>query len=141
MYWLSRQVGAAGETPLIVQEIQQRIAEDRRLQDDLIRVLNHDLAPSKLFTIGLALSAAARTFAGGRGHRRLVLREAANLVSAEVANKSRSRAPASVRRSKQLEIPSACSRLQCQRSGSGATSSVGVPVGTPASRSYLMDIG
>jgi len=107
MYWLSQQVGAAGETPLIVQEIQQRIAGDRQLQDDLFRVLNHDLAPSKLFSTGLALSAAARTFAVGRGHRRLIVRQAADLVATAVANKSRSRAPASLRRSNQLELPAA----------------------------------
>jgi 2-polyprenyl-6-methoxyphenol hydroxylase-like FAD-dependent oxidoreductase len=89
MYWLAHDMGASGPAPLLVQELQRRIAADRQLTDTFLRVLNHDFAPSMLFTPSLALAATFRALLTHTGQRRVLLREARTLA----ANNWRRRAP------------------------------------------------
>ena len=89
MYWFAHDMGAAGPPPLLIQEIQRRIAADPELTDALLRVLNHELAPSTVFTPGLALAAACQALLTSPGQRRTLLREAQTLA----ANNWRRRAP------------------------------------------------
>ncbi|MGI8805627.1 MAG: hypothetical protein ACR2IN_08070 [Thermoleophilaceae bacterium] len=89
MYWFARDMGAPGPPPLLVQEIQRRIAADRQLTDGLLRVLNHDITPSTLFTPSLALAATSKALLTSPGQRRVLLREARTLA----ANNWRRRAP------------------------------------------------
>ena len=89
MYWFAHEMGAPGAPPLLIQEIQRRIAGDPQLTDGLLRVLNHDVAPSKLFTPSLALAAASKALLTSPGQRKAVLREAGTLA----ANNWRRRAP------------------------------------------------
>ena len=91
MYWFAHDMGAAGPTPLVVQEIQRRIAADRELTEGLIRVLNHDLAPSQAFTPALALAAASKALLVGRGRRRVVLREVRTILANQLRRRARGR--------------------------------------------------
>ena len=89
MYWFAHEMGAAGAPPLLVQEIQKRIARDPRLTERLVRVLNHELAPSEVFTPTLALASLYRALLTKKGHRRTLMREARKLA----VNNWRRRAP------------------------------------------------
>lgn len=84
MYWLSHDMGAPGPTPLLIQAVQRRIAGDPASLDALLRVINHDLPPSKLFTARLAASALGSALRSEPGRRRTLLREARDLVANEV---------------------------------------------------------
>jgi 2-polyprenyl-6-methoxyphenol hydroxylase-like FAD-dependent oxidoreductase len=84
MYWFAHDMGAAGRTPLLFQEIQHRIVSDERRSEGLMRVLNHDVEPSEVFTPGLVLAAMPRALLRHRGQRRTLLREARGLVSNEL---------------------------------------------------------
>jgi len=84
MYWFATDMGAAGPPPPVTAEIQRRIAADPRLTEALLRILNHDMPPSELFTPRLALGATARVLASRRGERRAALREFTDLVANEV---------------------------------------------------------
>src|SRR4051812_5407834 len=76
MYWFAHDLGAAGATPPLLREIQRRIAADPQLAEGLLRVLNHERAPSEVFTPRLALAATSTALVRCRGERRAVLREA-----------------------------------------------------------------
>lgn len=89
MYWFAHDMGAPGPPPLLIQEIQRRIAADPELTDALMRVFNHEIPPSTVFTPGLALSAAARALLTSPGQRRTLLSE----VQTVAANNWRRRAP------------------------------------------------
>ena len=84
MYWLSRQIGAAGHPRAVTAEIQRLLAADPQRIERLLRVIDHDLAPSRLFTPGLALHALARALRrpGGRadavGEAAILARDAAS---------------------------------------------------------------
>src|SRR3954452_23273508 len=80
MYWFAHDLGAPGPTPLIIQEIQRRAAGAPALTRGLIGVLNHEVAPSEVFTPSLALRGAASALRTGRGQRRVLLRELRQLV-------------------------------------------------------------
>lgn len=84
MYWLAHDMGAPGGTPRLVMEVQHHIAADPRKMADLVRVLNHDLAPSKLLKPSMALSVAAKAMARGRGHRRELARDARDAIGDEI---------------------------------------------------------
>jgi hypothetical protein len=61
-------------------EVQARIAASHRLTEDLIRILNHDLPPSRLATPSLVLPAFLAALKCERGKRFSILKEAAELV-------------------------------------------------------------
>jgi 2-polyprenyl-6-methoxyphenol hydroxylase-like FAD-dependent oxidoreductase len=84
MYWFARDLGAPGPTSPVVRQIQRRIAAHPGLTDNLLRVFNHDLPPSKLINPGLALAATANAWTNSPGHRAHVLREACGLVSGQL---------------------------------------------------------
>jgi menaquinone-9 beta-reductase len=75
MYWFAYDMGAPGAVPLVLKEIQRRIAADPQLTESFLRVLNHDFPPSDAFSPMLALGAAFRTLLANPGRRREVLRE------------------------------------------------------------------
>jgi len=89
MYWFAHDMGAPGPPPLVIQEIQRRIAADPELTDALVRVLNHEIPPSTVFSPGLALAAVGRALLKSPGDRRTLLREAHTLA----VNGWRRRAP------------------------------------------------
>jgi len=81
MYWFAHDMGAPGAPPLLFQAIQRRIAADPQLTEGLLRVLNHDVAPSKLFTPSLALAATSKALLTSPGQRKTLLREAGTLAA------------------------------------------------------------
>ena len=87
MYWFAHDLGAPGPTPVLRQQLLRRIGADPQLTNGLLGVLNHDLAPSKVFTPSLALSATSEALRRGRGQRRVVLREARALVADELRHR------------------------------------------------------
>lgn len=77
MYWFAHDVGAAGSTPPLRRQVQRRIASDPKLTTAMVRIFNHDLRPSQVFTPAFMLTTIGQAVRGGRGQRRAVLREAA----------------------------------------------------------------
>jgi hypothetical protein len=59
-----------------------------------MRVLNHDVEPSEVFTGGLALAAMSKALMTQRGQRRILLREARGLASNELRRRRGPRVPA-----------------------------------------------
>jgi hypothetical protein len=86
MYWFAHDLGAPGPTPRLLQHILDRIAADPHLTECLLRVLNHELPPSKLFTPALALRATTTALAASPHHRLAVLREAATIAGQQLAH-------------------------------------------------------
>jgi 2-polyprenyl-6-methoxyphenol hydroxylase-like FAD-dependent oxidoreductase len=80
MYWFAHDMGSPGATTSLMAEVQARIAARHRLTEDLIRVLNHDLPPSRLAKPSLVLPAFLAAITRERDQRLSILREAADLV-------------------------------------------------------------
>lgn len=76
MYWLAHDMGKAGPTPRLLREAQRRIAADPELATAMVRILNHELRPSEIFTPAFSLTTMAQALRHGRGHRRAILDEA-----------------------------------------------------------------
>jgi 2-polyprenyl-6-methoxyphenol hydroxylase-like FAD-dependent oxidoreductase len=93
MYWYANDMGVAGTTPLVIGEIQRRIAASPQLTHALLSVLNHDLAPSKAFTTGLGLAAISTALRTNPGQRKAVLREARDLVVTDTRRRLAKRRP------------------------------------------------
>ena len=67
MYWLAHDMGAPGPTPPLRSEAQRRIAADAELTTAMVRVLNHELRPSEVFTPAFALTTMAQALRRRRG--------------------------------------------------------------------------
>jgi hypothetical protein len=76
MYWFAHDLGAAGPTPPLLRQVQRRIAADRDLITATVRIFNHDLRPSQVFTPAFSLGTMAQALRRGRGQRRAIMREA-----------------------------------------------------------------
>lgn len=87
MYRFAGEMGAPGPTPRLIHEIQRRLAADPKLTHGLLRVLNHDLPPSRLFTPWLAAQAVASGLRRGRGSRRALLRDTRTQLAAELLDR------------------------------------------------------
>lgn len=61
MYWLANDMGVPGASPPLITSIMRQIALDERATRTLLRVLNHELPPSKLFTVRRLAQAAVHT--------------------------------------------------------------------------------
>jgi hypothetical protein len=73
-------MASTDRAPLVGQVVEERLAQDPRLVEGLLRVLNHELPPSELLSPRLGLSALVTAFARERGRRGQVLGEARTLV-------------------------------------------------------------
>jgi 2-polyprenyl-6-methoxyphenol hydroxylase-like FAD-dependent oxidoreductase len=98
MYWFASDMGAPGPTPPVLREIERRIATDRELTEQFVRVLNHEVAPSQAFTPALALAAASKVFWRSRGRRRVVAREVLTLIASQLRRRAGARHPRRERR-------------------------------------------
>lgn len=87
MYRFAGEMGAAGPTPRLVHEIQRRLAADPELAEGLLRVLNHDLSPSRVFTPRVAARAVASGLRRGRGWRWALLRETYTQLATELRDR------------------------------------------------------
>ena len=103
MHWFASDLGAAGlPGPLHVQVIRD-LAGERAATEKMLRVLNHELRPSELFTPRRLGRALARVI---RQHPREVPQLASELTSAIHSELGRSRA----RRSLRHRTPAGASR-------------------------------
>jgi 2-polyprenyl-6-methoxyphenol hydroxylase-like FAD-dependent oxidoreductase len=91
MYWFARDMGAPGRTRPLERAVFQRIAADPALTDGLMRVLNHDVPPSSVFTPALALGTGALALLAGEEPRGQLLRNARALVGNELRRRARRR--------------------------------------------------
>ncbi|HYZ70187.1 MAG TPA: hypothetical protein VE528_00870, partial [Thermoleophilaceae bacterium] len=66
--------------PLLIEEIQSRIAAEPRLMDGMLRVLNHEVPPSQVFTRSVALATLVKALARRREGRGVLLRDARKLA-------------------------------------------------------------
>ncbi len=80
MYWFAHDMGAAGPTPPLLRHAQRRIAGDRELVSAVMRILNHDVLPSQVFTPAFSLTTMGQALRRGRGQRRAILREAGTVA-------------------------------------------------------------
>jgi 2-polyprenyl-6-methoxyphenol hydroxylase-like FAD-dependent oxidoreductase len=80
MYWFAHDMGSPGPTRPVMAEIQGRIAADEGLTENLIRVLNHDLSPSRLVPLPHVLRAIAVALRRHTGQRANVIRESVDLA-------------------------------------------------------------
>jgi 2-polyprenyl-6-methoxyphenol hydroxylase-like FAD-dependent oxidoreductase len=84
MYWFAHDLGSAEPDPVLVLEVQRRLAADRELARGLVRVLDHDLPPSAVFTPRLVAQTTARALRSGVAPRRALLREVATIGARDV---------------------------------------------------------
>jgi menaquinone-9 beta-reductase len=84
MYWFAQDVGAAEGEQHLTGVVGSRFAAEPAVVEKLLRIFNHELPPSGLFTPSFALSVVAEALRKGRGHRRAILAEARELAVEEV---------------------------------------------------------
>jgi 2-polyprenyl-6-methoxyphenol hydroxylase-like FAD-dependent oxidoreductase len=76
MYWFAQEMANPTRAPLLNGVIEERMAEDPRLVEGLLRVLNHELPPSELFGARFGVAALGTALVRERGRRWQVLGEA-----------------------------------------------------------------
>jgi menaquinone-9 beta-reductase len=91
MYWFAHDMGAAGSTPPLLRQAQRRIAADRELMTATLRIFNHDLRPSQVFTPAFSMTTMAQALRRGRGHRRAIVREAGTVAVNEARRRRAAR--------------------------------------------------
>jgi 2-polyprenyl-6-methoxyphenol hydroxylase-like FAD-dependent oxidoreductase len=91
MYWFAQDIGAAEGPQHLGAVVGTRFAEEPATVEKLLRILNHELPPSSLFTPGFVFSVLAAALRDGRGLRREVLAEARDLAVEEVRRARRRR--------------------------------------------------
>ncbi|MDX6649123.1 MAG: hypothetical protein QOJ97_1074 [Solirubrobacteraceae bacterium] len=94
MYWFAHDMGAAGPTPPLLRQAQRRIAADPELTAAAVRIFNHDLRPSQVFTSAFSLRTMAQALRRGRGQRRAILREARTIAINEAHRRRAAGRPA-----------------------------------------------
>jgi 2-polyprenyl-6-methoxyphenol hydroxylase-like FAD-dependent oxidoreductase len=91
-YWLAADFGAPGVAPSVQVEILRRM-RDRGQLEQLGDVLQHRAMPSRVFTPGRLLGAAARMLARPGADRRRTLREVKELMGTEMRRQRLNRKP------------------------------------------------
>ena len=84
MYWFAQDLGATDRSPNLIAASQKRFASDPDTIEKLLRILNHEIPPSRLFTPSFVFSLLAGALRDGRGSRRALLGEARDLGREEL---------------------------------------------------------
>jgi 2-polyprenyl-6-methoxyphenol hydroxylase-like FAD-dependent oxidoreductase len=79
MYWFAQDLGDTARAPRMIAASQERFASDPEVIEKLLRILNHEVPPSNLFTPRFVLSVLGGALRDGRGERRALLSEARSL--------------------------------------------------------------
>ena len=87
MYRFAAEMGSAGPAPPLVREVQRRIARDPELTDGLLRVLNHDMPPSSVFTPAVGLRALAKGVLRRGTPRLALLRDARSTIAEQLRDR------------------------------------------------------
>jgi hypothetical protein len=93
MYWFATDLGAPGPTSPLVHEMIRRLVAGPHGAERFIRVFDHDLAPSRVFTPVRAVAAAASLAATGRARPRAIGREMTQIIGREVTRRRLRRKP------------------------------------------------
>lgn len=83
MFWFAQDMASSEFSPLLGRAMQERMLAQPELTDDLLRILNHELRPSQVFTPRRIAPVLARAFRDGRGRRRALTRELIGLAAQE----------------------------------------------------------
>jgi menaquinone-9 beta-reductase len=83
MYWLAHDMGLAGPSPPLTRAAQHRIATEPELTTAFVRVISHELPPSKAFDPAFGITTLARALRNGRGQRKEIAGEGATTVADE----------------------------------------------------------
>jgi len=97
MYWFAQDMGSQELAPLLLGEFGAWLADNPEQAQEFLRVLNHEIPPSKFFTPRIMAPLVARAFASGRGRRRALARELRNLTVNEFRHRRPLRFPAKPR--------------------------------------------
>lgn len=100
MHWFATDMGRAGPSPPLASQFTRDIAGDAQATEGLLRVLNHDIPPSQLFTPRRLGGAAVRAVRADPGQIPAIAREAAMELQNEI-HRSRERH----RRRRTLRLP------------------------------------
>jgi menaquinone-9 beta-reductase len=84
MYWLAHDLGAAGPTPPLLAHALRRIAANPALAAGVLRIFNHDIRPSEVFTPAFVAATLRSALRERRGERRAILREASQNIRNEI---------------------------------------------------------
>jgi 2-polyprenyl-6-methoxyphenol hydroxylase-like FAD-dependent oxidoreductase len=84
MYWFAQDMGSPDRAPLLQPALQARLASDPDLIENLLRVLGHEIPPSRMFTPSLMLSLVAETLREGGGRRLAIAGEVRRLAVQEL---------------------------------------------------------
>jgi 2-polyprenyl-6-methoxyphenol hydroxylase-like FAD-dependent oxidoreductase len=84
MYWFAQDMGAGDRAPLLQPALEARLASDPDLIENLLRVLGHEIPPSRMFTPSLMLSVLSEALREGRGQRLAIAAEARRLAVTEL---------------------------------------------------------
>jgi 2-polyprenyl-6-methoxyphenol hydroxylase-like FAD-dependent oxidoreductase len=93
MYWFAQGMGRTEQAPILMRAFQARLAADPELVDGLIRVLGHDLPPSKLFSPSLMLSVLGEAIRADPSRGPRLLADAGRLVREELRHPRKPRRP------------------------------------------------
>jgi 2-polyprenyl-6-methoxyphenol hydroxylase-like FAD-dependent oxidoreductase len=91
MYWFAHDMGHPDRAPLLGKTVEARLAADPELIDGLLRILGHELPPSKLFTPAWTCSLLGEALRDGRGQRLELLAEMRRLGVEELRRELRFR--------------------------------------------------
>jgi 2-polyprenyl-6-methoxyphenol hydroxylase-like FAD-dependent oxidoreductase len=97
MYWFAQDIGSTRFAPIVARRIQMRLAADLELTRGFVRVLNHEVAPSKVFTPRVMAPLVGRAFLSGRGERRELVRQLREVAVEEFQRRGPPRVPAPLR--------------------------------------------
>jgi 2-polyprenyl-6-methoxyphenol hydroxylase-like FAD-dependent oxidoreductase len=84
MYWFAQDMANADRAPLLQPAMQARLASDPDLIENMLRVLGHEIPPSRLLTPSLLLSVLTETLRDGRGQRLAIANEVRGLAVQEL---------------------------------------------------------
>lgn len=83
MFWFAQDISSTELSPLLARAMQERMAADPELIENFLRLLNHEIPPSKVFTARVIAPVVARAFRDGRGRRGALTRELGGLAAEE----------------------------------------------------------
>jgi menaquinone-9 beta-reductase len=89
MYWLARDMGVPGVSSPLITSVLRGIADDETATQQLLRVFNHELPPSKLFTASRMAKAASRALRQQPSQIPATMREIACALKDEIYRAAR----------------------------------------------------
>jgi 2-polyprenyl-6-methoxyphenol hydroxylase-like FAD-dependent oxidoreductase len=93
MFWFAQDISSTELSPLLGRAMQMRLAADSELIESFLRILNHEIPPSEVFTARVIAPVVGRAFREGRGQRRALARELGDLAVEEFRRRGPPRAP------------------------------------------------